>query len=59
MQGFSSIPEKPPTPSRKENRNISGSQKTVLRFLLTPGEQTLRCDESACTAFDHRPYDLP
>jgi len=28
MQGFSQIPEKPPIPSRRENRNIAGRQKT-------------------------------
>jgi len=28
MQGFWQIPEKPPTPSRRENRNIAGRQKT-------------------------------
>ena len=37
--GLPAISREAPDPESRENRNISGSQKTVLRILLTPGKQ--------------------
>ena len=40
---------KNPDPESRENYNISDSQKTVLRIILTPGKYNLHCKD-ACTA---------
>ena len=51
MQGYRQIPEKPRDPESRENRNMSGSQKTVLRILLTPGKQLFAASRLHC-AYD-------